>query len=420
MASQWAVVARREFLERVRTKWFIVVTVLGPLAMIGLVVLPAWLGHRAAKEQVIIDVVDRSDHGLTAAIAATAPLLGSRLEVHDAHDADPASLEADIRDERIQGYLILPDDVLTGGQVVYRGDNATNFEFLARLGVVVNQVVKAARGAQAGLDADQIAAMLRPVDIDAKHTTGTGEAKSATESFMVGYLIAFILYMSIMLYGVNVMRSVVMEKTSRVVEIVVSATRPGGLMLGKVFGVGAVGLLQLGIWATVALLLIQFHSQILGMLGVASSGGGLPALPDLALADLALVLVYFLLGYFLYAALFAGLGAMVNSEQEAQQVQTPVVMLLVVPIVCAQLVANDPRGTAAEVLTLIPFASPVLMPMRWLLGGASPLDLALSLATLVAAIAGAVWLAARIYRIGILSYGKRPSLRELARWIRSA
>ena len=142
------------------------------------------------------------------------------------------------------------------------------------------------------------------------------------------------------------------------------------------------------------------------------------SLPPIGAGDLAVVLLYFALGYFFYAALYAAIGAMVSSEQEAQQAQTPVVMLLIIPVVCVQLVTNDPRGGIAQVLTLIPFSSPVLMPMRYLLGGATPMDLVMSLGILALSLVGAVALAGRIYRVGILMYGKRPTLRELGRWLR--
>ena len=157
-------------------------------------------------------------------------------------------------------------------------------------------------------------------------------------------------------------------------------------------------------------------AQILGLFGM-DARSELP-IPDVGVAEIAIVLAYFFAGYFFYAALYAAIGAMVNSDQEAQQAQMPVVLLLIIPVLCAQLVVSDPRGAPAEVLTLIPFSSPVLMPMRYLLGGASQADVGISLAILLASLAGAVFLAARIYRIGILMYGKRPSLREIARWLR--
>jgi ABC-2 type transport system permease protein len=214
----------------------------------------------------------------------------------------------------------------------------------------------------------------------------------------------------------NVMRSVVQEKTSRVVELMVAAAKPRALMAGKIIGVGAVGLLQLAIWLGMAYLTIQYREHVLGVFGVEGSGGF--AIPPLRPSEIAIALAYFLFGYFFYAALYAAVGAMVSSEQEAQQAQTPVILLLIIPMTCMQLVANDPRGSTAELMTMLPFSSPILMPMRYLLGGASVLQLVLSLAILIASTAIVVAIAARIYRVGILMYGKRPSLRELARWLR--
>jgi ABC-2 type transport system permease protein len=219
-----------------------------------------------------------------------------------------------------------------------------------------------------------------------------------------------------LLYAVNVLRSVVQEKTSRVVEIMVSAVKPRAMMLGKIVGVGGVGVFQLSIWAAIAALLLRYHVELLGLFGI--GGAAAVDIPSISAVAIFVVLAYFVLGYFFYAALYAAIGAMVNSDQEAQQVQTPVVILLIIPVLCVQLIANDPRSPIAAALTLIPFSSPVLMPMRYLLGGASLWDVALSLALLAASIAVAVHVAARIYRVGILMYGKRPSLRELYRWIR--
>jgi ABC-2 type transport system permease protein len=410
------VVARREFVERVRTVWFVVVTVLGPVGLLALVLVPAWVGARTADEQVVVEVVDRSTSGMVGRLTELAPTLAAHIELRGtAPDVDEEALRARIRSQAIQGYLIVPGDVLDGGEVTYRGDNATNFGFQNKLNGLINAAAIGLRAERAGLSAADALAILRPVAIDAKHTTGSGEAKGAAESFIVGLGVMLILYVGILFYAVNVMRSVLLEKTSRVVEIVVSATRPAALMAGKVLGVGTVGLLQLGIWSTAALLLVHFRGGVLGLFGLADVGGDLI---DLSIGDVALILVYFVLGYFFYAAVYAALGAMVNSDQEAQQVQTPVMLLLMAPAMLFQVVANDPRGTAASVITLVPFSAPVLMPMRWVLDGATPLDLAVSLAVMVASIAGVVLLAARIYRVGILMYGKRPTLRELGRWLR--
>ena len=412
---QWLVVARREFLERVRTVWFAIVTVLGPAGMAALIIVPAWLSVRDARDKVDIQVVDRSGQGWDQALAQVDARGQGNFVFAPAGTDDVDVLRRRIRDRDIDGFLILPADILQGGTIEYRGANATSQIAMARLYALVDGAVRA-RKLAGKLSVDEIKDVLRPVGFDAKQDMGTAEAASGKASFFVGYATMFILYMAILLYAVNVLRSVVLEKQSRVVEIMVSSVKPRALMLGKVLGVGAVGLFQLSLWAIIALLLLTYREQVLGLFGV--EGAGSFELPAVDALSLTLVLTYFLLGYFFYAAIYAALGAMVNSDQEAQQAQMPVVILLIIPVACAQLVAGDPRGGTAEVLTLIPFASPVLMPMRWMLGGASEFDVALSLAILAATTAGTVLLAGRIYRVGILMYGKRPSLRELGRWLR--
>jgi ABC-2 type transport system permease protein len=411
---EWLVVARREFLERVRTTWFIVVTLLGPVALAGLIVLPAWLESRSADREVRIQVVDRSPDTLSAAIVDLLPQ-NYQTEVVPP-DTTREQLIERIRDERIDGFLLIPEDALDGGEAVYEGTNTSNIRLMTRLQSLINAAALSVRAARSGMSQDRIVELMQPVGLRWQQNTGTEGVASGASAFILGYVVMFILYMAILLYAVNVMRSVVLEKTSRVVEIMVSAVKPRALMLGKLLGVGTVGLVQLAIWAALALIMLEYRGQILGWFGVA--GAGDVALPSLRVVDMAIVLAYFLAGYFFYAALYAAIGAMVNSDQEAQQAQTPVVLLLIVPVLCVQLVAGDPRGGAAEALTLIPFSSPVLMPMRYLLGGATAVDVLLSLGILLLSTAAVVMLAARIYRVGILMVGKRPSLGELWRWIR--
>jgi ABC-2 type transport system permease protein len=417
MSLSWHVVARREFLERVRSKWFIAITLLGPAVMAAIIVIPAWLTARSAFDRVKVQVVDKSGRNLFPAIVRNAAGFEMPFDFESVSpDIDQKVLLGRIRDEKINGFLYIPEGVLEGEKAIYRGDNATNLSVSTRLQGALYAAARDVRARAAGVDPVVIERLNWPkVELEARHDTGSGQATRAQESFLVGYVVMFVLYMSILIYAVNVMRSVVLEKTSRVIEIVVSAVRPTSLMFGKVIGVGTVGLLQLTIWSVLALLLFRYRGDLLGAFGVAGSD---VELPPLGVADVLVILAYFCLGYFLYAALYAAIGAMVNSDQDAQQAQTPVVLLLILPVVCVQLVAGDPRGPIAQVLTLVPFSSPILMPMRYLLSGATPLELALSMAILVASLLGAIWVAGRIYRIGILMYGKRPGLRELGRWIR--
>jgi len=432
----WLVVGRREFMVRVRSKWFIVVTLLGPIGMLALILVPAYLSKKSAEQAITLQCIDHTPEQVSdefvnrnkleelSQIDPNAPreeierqVLQQTFDIERVPPDTPREeLEARILHRKIDGYMILPEDLLDGGKVLYRGANVSNLALMGSLRGYVGGVVRGYRARRAGLTDEQIAALTKSIELETELTTGKGETASGEASYVVGYIVMFVLYMSILLYAVNVMRSVVEEKTSRVVEIMVSSIKPAPLMLGKILGVGSAGLVQLGAWAVMAFLIFQYRAALLGLVGVA--GGGAIDFPVLGAGAVVVVMLYFLLGYFFYAALYAAIGAMVNSEQEAQQLQTPVVMLLIIPVVCVQLIANDPRGGAAELLTLIPFSSPVLMPMRYLLGGATTGDIVLSVGLLVAALAAVIWIAARIYRVGILMHGKRPSLRELARWIR--
>lgn len=409
----WLVVARREFLVRVRTIWFIVVTVLGPVGMIGLILVPAYLAKKSIDDGIKIQCVDHTPDEVCGKFATDGKRF--RIEIIDP-DTPEEVLEKRIRDEEIDGYLILPEDLLGGASAIYRGANTSNMPLMRILKEeLLQRAVVLTRARKAGLTDLQILSFTLEVDLSTELTTGTGEVRKGSTAFLIGYATMFLLYMSILLYAVNVMRSVIEEKTSRVVEIIVSTIRPRSLMIGKILGVGSVGLLQLASWLIMALLIFQYRGFLLGWFGMSAEG---LSFPTIAPGVVVITLLYFLLGFFFYAALYAAIGAMVNSEQEAQQLQMPVVMLLIIPVVCTQFVANDPLGGAAEVLTLIPFSSPVLMPMRYVLGGASLTEVIVSLGVLMVSLAGVVWLAARIYRVGILMYGKRPSFRETWRWIR--
>jgi ABC-2 type transport system permease protein len=425
------VIARRELLERMRSKWFVIGTLLGPIVMLAVILVPALLGARAEKV-VQVAIIHRAAEPAAAdkpVAAAPAPpldrealdrelLAGFTLVGWQAQTvADPGdvALLAQVKARKINGFLVIPDDVLAAGRVTYQGDNGTNAPAMARLEGVVRAVVQHRRGIAAGITDEQVTRMLAPVAIVTRHTTGEAAGSSGLATFIVGYVVMFILYLAIILYGSNVMRSVVQEKTSRVVELMVAAVKPRALMAGKVVGVGAVGMIQLSVWLGMAFLSVKYRDSLLGIFGISGSGG--ISVPPLSLDQVAVILGYFVLGYFLYASIYAAVGAMVSTEQEAQQAQMPVMMLVIVAVSCVQLVANDPRGGTAVALTTIPFFSPMLMPMRYLLGGATGGDVAISMAVLAVTMVGVVVLAGRIYRVGILMYGKRPSARELWRWL---
>jgi ABC-2 type transport system permease protein len=242
----------------------------------------------------------------------------------------------------------------------------------------------------------------------------TGESGEA--SFFVGYAVAILLYMIILIYGINVMRSVLEEKQTRIIEVLVSSLKPFQLMLGKVIGVGGVGLFQFSIWGLSGWALVQYRQQILTLLKVPAEQAANVRLPSLPAELLVVVMVYFLLGYLLYSAMFAVVGAIVNSDTEAQQAQQPVMMLLVFSLMVSFSAFADASGQLAVTASLIPFSAPIVMPVRVATSDVALRQLLTSIAIMAASVVFIVWVSARIYRIGILMYGKRPSLREMARW----
>ena len=418
--NRWFVIAKREFLERVRTKWFVIATVLGPIGMIALIIVPALLARNSGNG-VQLRIIDRSGQ--------LGPMLQQDLNnVPTWHvelmppDSDPKALLAQIASSKINGFVTIPADIanvpsvaVTPSVVSYQGDNATNLSVVGDIQRRVTRAVQTLRGNHAGLTADQISPVLADVEFVAQQTTGTTTGSSGGAAFLVGYVVMFLLYLAISLYAVSVLRSIAQEKTTRVVELMVAATSPRSLMAGKILGVGAVGLLQMFVWVGMAGMTLAYRMQLLAAIDVHSSGF---SLPPLALGEISVIILYFICGYFFYAALAAALGAMVSSEQESQSAQTPLMLILASSTTCISMVAGSPRSGASQVVTMLPFASPVLMPMRYLLGGASAGQVVLSLAILVVSTALVTALAARIYRVGILMYGKRPSLRELLRWLK--
>jgi len=214
--------------------------------------------------------------------------------------------------------------------------------------------------------------------------------------------------------------SVLEEKTTRIVEVLVSSIHPFPLLLGKVLGVGAVSLFQFLIWGVAAKALLSVRAALGDHVSALDSPVQLFQIPHVSTATGAIFLAYFLGGFFLYSAMFAAVGAMSSSEQEAQQAQQPIVYVLVLAFLSMFALLNDPASVLAVTLSLIPFTSPIAMPVRWAAGDLPAAELWASLALLAIAIVVVTWVAARIYRVGILMTGKRPSVRELVRWVRAA
>jgi ABC-2 type transport system permease protein len=420
----WAVV-RREFVERVRSKWFLISTILGPIFMIVVTVLPAFLAGAGGGAR-HIGLLDEGS-GTLADRLVTQLETGNQFRVDrvTASERDSAGAMANLT-ERVQaktldGFLVVTGATLESGKLEYRGRNVSSIRDMALLQAAARQAVMMERLTQRGVDPgvvqeSQSRISLTTLRISKKGATGeTGEA-----TFFLAYIVGFVMYMAIFLYSVNVMRSVLEEKQTRIIEVLVSSLRPFQLLLGKVVGVGGVGLLQMGIWGVAGAALIRYRMAVFGAFKVPAEQAAAIQLPAVASGMVILVLAYFLLGYLLYSAMFAVVGASVSTDSEAQQAQMPVVMLLIPGILVFPAVLNDPAGSLSTVMGLVPFWSPIIMPIRFAASDVPSAELAASLAILAATVVAMVWVAARIYRVGILMYGKRPGIGELVRWARQS
>ena len=419
MHKVWAVI-RREFVERVRTKWFWVSAILGPVLFAGIIVFQ--IAQSVGGGVRHIAVVDTGKVGYGRRVVEA---LGASKSIRaDAVSPSPHvldSLTQLVEAKQINGFLIVGDSLPSDGKAEYRASNLS-MQTVEELQRTLNRVVEKARLEGRGVNPVVVdwAQALR-VNIDQKKCQrGACTVESAGQTFIVAYLIAILLFMAILLYGVNVMSSVLEEKTTRIVEVLVSSLRPFQLMLGKVLGAGAVSFFQFLIWGVSARVLIAMRGPIAHAFGADAAMAQDINLPHIPFGTLAVFMAFFLGGFLLYSAMFAAVGAMSSNEQEARQAQQPVTYLLMISYLSIIGLTNEPNSTFAKTLSIVPFTSPIATPVRWSGGSLGMGELALSLAMLAIAIVGVTWVAARIYRVGILMTGKRPTVKELVRWVRTA
>ena len=424
MAKLWAII-KREYLERVRSKWFLIATFFGPLFFSAIIIVPAWLASRSKATSDIFN---------TTILDATGNGFGRRLAINIAGDStNPAKMPAvtvvppseltraestatrTVMQKKKTGYIVVNQQTIAGEAARYAGRNATSIADMAQLKSAIRQTILAQRLEKVGLDDAQMKAItFIPLEFSTERITERGRAGSGMASVLFGFAIGFLLYMSIVIYGQTIMSGVLEEKTTRVAEVVMSSVPTDTLLAGKVIGVGAVGLTQQVIWIATTYVLLKLREPIMAKFGAPTVSF---SLPDISLAAGVLFLLFFLLGFIFYSSLYAAVGSSVNSESEARQAATPLLVMIVSTGVFIQPVLLNPTGRTAQVLSLVPISSPIIMPIRMAVTGVPALELAASLGFLAIGCVVALWLASRIYRVGLLMYGKRPTMKEMARWI---
>ncbi|MDQ6870920.1 MAG: ABC transporter permease [Gemmatimonadota bacterium] len=424
MAKLWAII-KREYVERVRSKWFVIATLFGPIFFSAIIIVPAWLSSRSKATSDIYNttILDATGNGfghrLAVNIAGDSTIPGRVPEVRVVAPSMLSKAESTATHEVMQkdktGYVVVDQQTLAGEAARYAGRNATSIADMAQIKSAIRETILASRLEKVGLDNSRMKEItFIPLDFSTERITEKGRAGSGIASVLFGFAIGFLLYASIVIYGQTIMSGVLEEKTTRVAEVVMSSVPTDTLLAGKVLGVGAVGLTQQIIWIVTTYVLLQLRAPIMAKLGAPAMSF---TLPDISLGAGLVFLLFFLFGFIFYSSLFAAVGSSVNSESEARQAASPLMIMIISTAVFIQPVLLNPTGTTARVLSLVPFSSPIIMPIRMAVIGIAPLELAASLGFLAIGCVVALWLASRIYRVGLLMYGKRPTIKEMARWV---
>jgi ABC-2 type transport system permease protein len=430
MRNTWLII-KREYLARVRTKGFILFTVLMPAFISGIVILPGKFMMRSTGPKHIVIVSSNAKlaealkHELEVASAKVEKEKdddepggkqqeNSRIEATitpNVTDATDKELAAQVETGKLDGYLWLSDKAIESRKVAFTTKNSGDFLLRSSIRGALRAALTQTDLAAKGISAVEASRMLAPVTVDSV-TLKQGKKSKGSEfsAIILPFVLMMMIYVVLIIYGTAVMRSVLEEKTTRVVEVLLSSVSPTELLTGKILGVGAAGFTQMIIWAASgAVLGTPYGLALRSVLHV-----------EVPFAALALFPVFFVLGFLIYSTMYAALGAMVNSDEEAQQLQWPVLMPIILSTTFAMGVIRDPNSQTAFWLSIFPLTSPLIMFVRACVEMPPWWQLALCFALILAAIWGLLRLCGRIYRVGILMYGKRPTLPEIVKWIKYA
>lgn len=438
MSNRMMPIFKREFTEAVSSKAFIIGTVLGPLLIFGMFGLQFLVIAKGGGGEHNVLVYDATGRGIGPLVEqriseqSSMPSFVDRptiqLTVQEADGTQKAQLTEQtstrILAKELDGYLWIPESVMAGGGVEYEGSNATNSQVTGALREAVQRVVQSERLRTAGIDESQVGNALQSVSISVAKTGERGQVGNPMVAVMLAMGMAFAIYIVTIMYGQSIMTSVQEEKRDRIVELIVSSVRARDLLIGKVVGIGAAGVLQMVIWVVAAALLFTQGALIASTLGAGADTveamSQQSLMPDVPLSLGVVFVLYFAGGFFLFATMFAVIGAIVTNTQEAQQFVFPVLMPFILGIFIAMPAAENPNGSVAVIGSLVPFTSPMVMPVRASVSGVDWVQLGMSLVLLYATAALVIWLAAKIYRTAIFATGQKPTASEMLRWMRAS
>ena len=455
--TKFLAIVKREYVQRVRSKLFVFMTILGPVMLMVFTVVPAMLmglktedtrlgvldqttgaqlfdsvrdalekpgrnRDTTVKSEVVAGINANSKERIEhASRGFTGKVVVYRIDPQGRSGEDiKGELNAKVGNEELDAYLIIPADILqnSGASPEYYAKNVSDLPTQEQIGRAVNSAVRKQRLTAAGVSDEALERLSKPVDLEVYPVNEKGEQggrASGVAGFAIPFIVAFLMYITVLLYGQVILGAVVEEKETRIAEILFSSVRSATLMLGKLIGVSLVALTQLGIWAAALALVMAY-----GLTAMAATRG-LDQIPiHLPAIFFVYLFVFFALGYFIYATLYVLIGSMVTTTQEGGQLAMPIIFLLMAGLYMAFPVMRSPNSSFATWLSMVPFFSPIVMLVRIVTQTPPFWQIALSLLIGVVTVVVLLWLAARVYRVGMLMYGKKATIPEVMRWVRQA
>ncbi|MCC5921691.1 MAG: ABC transporter permease [Cyclobacteriaceae bacterium] len=424
------IIIAREFITRVRKPTFILMSLLGPVLFGALLIVPTWLTTIESEDRALL-IKDESGLLLNADTYTSGLLISFT-------DVDLEEAKEEVSSGVFSGLLYVPaTDTKDPQGVRYFSNSTPSVDLRNNLRNIVNRAVEKQKQEDMGISEEQLRALKADVAISMISLKDQNEAEqNAIVASIIGYATSFLIYIFILLYGIQVMRGVIEEKSNRIVEVILSSVRPFQLMMGKIIGVAAVGLAQFLIWVVLAIGLytvaLNFFAPELAQADLQASSPAAPqaqmdaeamemVLSSIKSIDIPLILgsflVFFLLGYLVYSGLFAALGSATDNDTDSQQFMLPITLPLIVSILVLGAVLKEPDGSLAFWFSMVPLTSPIVMMMR-VPFGVPAWELALSISILISFFLLITWLAARIYRVGILFHGSKISYKTLYNWLR--
>ncbi len=427
-------VFKREYLSAVRKKMFIVMTFLLPALMGGFMYVIVTIAGRGlgVKKVAIVDGTGALHDTFSAStIAGPTAQVGRReipttlnLQYVDAkgQNVDEAAkpytsrLSTDDKTTRLDGVFVIPSDALASSDrsLKYYSRSATDFVSESQLASMTNSAVQRKRLEARGMSATELDRVMQRMQVDSVQISRTGEQKKGgAQNFVIGFVMTALLFIPSLIYGLEIMRGIIQEKTDRVVEVLVSSMSSTQLLTGKILGVAAVGLTQVGVWIVLAAAAAGFGAGAMALAGE-------NVLQILRPSTFVYYAIFFVLAYMSYVCIYAIGGAVCNTEKEAQQMIAPITMTMMLPWILLSIIITNPESTLAVSFSLAPLFGPLTMYVRTLVAEPPMWHIVLSILISIATISLLFWLTAKIFRIGILSYGKRPTIPELWRWMKVA